>query len=200
MKIFFLWNIFQKTILNLSKLTSKIVSILYFLWFWPDFFPRFLLNLRKISKKRKNPSEWKVFKLFCGHFDKKLSQFYDFVDFRHKNGIFSLPQNCHFLKIWKLWARFEDPILIFWKNFLRQKFPFIMCSVEFYYFFLNRTSLKAFYHFILKILKKLIFLKKHAGFTRTLKLNFDFNVDHLKMTYHRSGVIYMTSVGTKAFF
>ena len=33
MKIFLLWNIFQKTISNLSKLTSKIVSILYFLWF-----------------------------------------------------------------------------------------------------------------------------------------------------------------------
>ena len=50
MKICFFWNIFQKTISNLSKLTSKIVSIL---WFWPDFSPRFFLNLRKISRNAK---------------------------------------------------------------------------------------------------------------------------------------------------
>jgi len=164
MKIFLLWNIFQKTILNLSKLTSKIVSILYFLWFWPDFFPRFFLNLRKISKKHKNPPEWKLLKLFCGHFDKKkLSQFYDFVDFRHKNGVFSLPQNGHFLKIWKLWARFEDPILIFWKKFWRPKFPFIMCSVDFYHFFLNRNSLKAFTTSFWKFWKNWFF-EKTCGF------------------------------------
>ena len=200
MKIFLLWNIFQKTILNLSKLTSKIVSILYFLWFWPDFFPRFFLNLRKISKKRKNPSKYTIMKLFCRNFDKKkLSQFFDFVDFRHKNGVFSLPQNGRFLKIWKLWARFEDPILIFWKKFWRPKFPFIMCSVDFYHFFLNRNSLKAFYHFILKILKKLIFLKKHAGFARTLKMFFDFNVAHLKMTYRFSGVTNTTYIVIKHF-
>ena len=53
MKIFLLWNIFQKTILNLSKLTSKIVSILYFLWFWPDFFPRFFFEFKKNIKETK---------------------------------------------------------------------------------------------------------------------------------------------------
>ena len=51
MKNFFLWNIFQKTISNLSKLSSKIVSILYFLRFWRDFFIRFFLNLRKNIKE-----------------------------------------------------------------------------------------------------------------------------------------------------
>ena len=84
----------------------------------------------------------------------------------------------------------------FWKKFWRQKFPFIMFSVDFYYFFLNRNSLKAFNHFILKILKKMIFLKKHAGFARTLKFFFDFNVAHLKMTYQFSGVTNTTYIVT----
>ena len=69
-----------------------------------------------------------------------------------------------------------------------------MCSVDFYHFILNKNSLKAFYHFILKILKNMIFLKKHAGFARTLKIFFDFNVAHLKMTYRFLGVTNITYI------
>ena len=75
-----------------------------------------------------------------------------------------------------------------------------MCSFDFYEFFLNRNILKAFYHPILKILKKLTFLKKHRDFTRTLKIFLDFNVTHLKMTYRFLGVPGTTYNGIKHFF
>ena len=123
MKIFLLWNIFQKTILNLSKLTSKLSQFCTFCDFGRTSPPPVFLDIRKISKKRKNPSEWKVLKLFSGHFDKKkLSQFVYFVDFRHKMGYF------HFHKIAIFW-KFEkfgwDLRIQFWffeKNFSDKSF------------------------------------------------------------------------------
>ena len=54
MKNCFLWNIFQKIILNLSKLTSKIVSILYLLWFWLDFSPVFFEFKKNIKEMQKS--------------------------------------------------------------------------------------------------------------------------------------------------
>ena len=87
----------------------------------------------------------------------------------------------------------------FWKKFWRQNFLFVMCSFDFYELFLNRNILKAFYQLILKILKKLIFLKKQRDFTRTLKFFLDFNVTHLKMTYRCSGVTDTTNIDIKLF-
>ena len=104
----------------------------------------------------------------------------------------------HFRKIAIFW-KFENFGRDLRKKFWRPKFPFIICSVDFYHFFLNRNSLKVFYYLILKILKKLIFLKKHAGFARTLKFFFDFNVAHLKMTYRFSGVTNTTYIVIKHF-
>ena len=88
----------------------------------------------------------------------------------------------------------------FWKKIWRQNFLFVVCSFDFYKFFLNRNILKAFYHCILKILKKQIFLKKHRDFTRTLKIFLDFNVTHLKMTYRFLGVPGTTYNDIKHFF
>ena len=108
---------------------------------------------------------------------------------------------------WPFFWKFENfgPELriqfwFFWKKFRRQNFLFVVCSLNFYNFFLNRNILKAFYHLILKILKKVIFLKKHRGFTPTLKFFLDFNVTHFKMTYRFSGVTGTTYIDIKHFF
>ena len=74
-----------------------------------------------------------------------------------------------------------------------------MCSVDFYHFFLNRNSLKAFTTSFWKFWKNWFFLKKHAGFARTLKMFFDFNVAHLKMTYRLSGITNTTYIVIKHF-
>ena len=128
-KIFVLWNVFQKTISNLSELTSKICLIL-------DFFAILAIFGAK----------WPIWKF--ENFGPELR-----------------------IQFW-----------FFWKKFWRQKFLFVMCSFDFHQFFLNIMILKAFYHLILKILKKLTFLKKHWDFTRTLKFFLEFDVMHLKMT------------------
>ena len=104
-RFFFSGKFFRKPFQTFQNWHQKLSQFCTFCDFGRTFPPVFF-EFKKNIKETQKSIKVKNFEIFFRTFWlKKLSQFFDFVDFRQKNGVFSLPQNGRFLKIWKLFLQ-----------------------------------------------------------------------------------------------